>query len=76
MIGTEIIEEKSTKAIEIILHLYHQILCCKILSVMIFLTLQLLLYVAYGILGFMINSVISASTQTESWITYLHQLLI
>ena len=33
---------------------------------MIFLTLQLLLYVAYGILGFMINSVISASTQTES----------
>jgi ABC-2 type transport system permease protein len=73
MIGTEIIEEKSTKAIEIIIASVppktHFV--AKILSVMIFLTLQLLLYVAYGILGFMINSVISASTQTESWITLL-----
>jgi ABC-2 type transport system permease protein len=66
-IGTEIMEEKSTKAIEIIIasvkprtHFF-----AKILSIMIFLVVQLLVYVLFGLIGVGINELI-ASGQTSS----------
>src|SRR5690606_17315223 len=56
-IGTEIMEEKSTKAIEIIIasvkprtHFF-----AKILSIMIFLVVQLFVYVIFGLIGVGIN---------------------
>lgn len=61
-IGTEIMEEKSTKAIEIIIasvpprtHFF-----AKILSIMIFMIVQLATYVIFGLVGFGLNELISA----------------
>ncbi len=69
MIGADIIEEKSTKAIEIIIASVppktHFV--AKILSIIIFLTLQMLLYFAYGVIGVYLNEMISAGSQSGSW---------
>ena len=70
-IGTEIMEEKSTKAIEIIIasvpprtHFF-----AKILSIMIFLVVQLAFYVLFGLIGFGLNELIASGQQTAggSW---------
>ena len=61
-IGTEIMEEKSTKAIEIIIasvkprtHFF-----AKILSIMIFLVVQLIVYVIFGLIGVGLNELIAS----------------
>lgn len=73
MIGADIIEEKSTKAIEIIIASVppktHFV--AKILSIIIFLTLQMLLYFAYGVIGVYLNEMISAGSQSGSWTSVL-----
>ncbi|MBG0762613.1 ABC transporter permease [Acholeplasma laidlawii] len=70
-IGTEIMEEKSTKAIEIIIasvpprtHFF-----AKILSIMIFLIVQLLTYVVFGLVGFGLNELIASNSTSVggSW---------
>lgn len=69
-IGTEIMEEKSTKAIEIIIasvkprtHFF-----AKILSIMIFLVVQLLVYVIFGIIGVGLNELFaSGQSAGGSW---------
>lgn len=71
VIGSDIIEEKSTKAIEIIIASVppktHFI--AKILSIIIFEVIQLLVYFGFGILGFIINEIIAGglSGNTGSW---------
>ena len=70
-IGTEIMEEKSTKAIEIIIasvkprtHFF-----AKILSIMIFLVVQLFVYVIFGLIGVGINELIASgqASSAGSW---------
>jgi len=70
-VGTEIMEEKSTKAIEIIIasvpprtHFF-----AKVLSVMIFLVIQLFIYVLFGMIGYGLNEIIAGGQVSSggSW---------
>jgi len=72
-IGTDIIEEKSTKAIEVIIasvppktHFF-----AKITSTISFLGLQLLLYIIYGLVGVLLNNIILGSNGGGSWTALL-----
>lgn len=72
-IGSEIIEEKSTKAIEIIIASVpprtHFI--AKISSIILFLLLQMLLYASFAILGVIINDALAGGGSGATWDIFL-----
>lgn len=77
VIGTDILEEKSTKAIEIVIASVkpqtHFI--AKILSIIIFQFVQLAIYFSFGILGVLLNNLIAGQqTGGASWGTVLGEL--
>ena len=76
-IGTDIIEEKSTKAIEVIIASVkpQTHFLSKISSVLAFLVIQLLLYVVYGAIGIGINSLLAPIGGGGDWAAILGPML-
>lgn len=73
-IGMEIIDEKSTKAIEIIIASVKPTthFVAKIMSIIIFQVIQMFLLLAYGLVGLGLNALVNgASGNTESWSSIL-----